>query len=95
MGKFKLEIYFDERISSTHIEKHGVTEIELIEFFEEIRYLQRKRGDGSYVAVGKLKDGRFLQVVFRQPSPGTYFVITAYDLEDRELIEILEQHLDP
>lgn len=93
MGDLGFEYYFDEDISSTHVEKHAVTELELFEFFSDAFYLERQRPDASWVAIGKLSSGRYLQVVFRKKSSEIRFIITAFDIEDRDLINMLEQYI--
>lgn len=89
------ELYYDPSIGQTHVEAHHVSEGELHEFFTEILYLEGARSDGSFVAIGKLGSGRYLEVAYRKKRKDLYFVITAYDLEDRERIDILEKHLEP
>ena len=84
-------LYFDEDINQTHLEKHAVTEIEIFEFFTEIKYFERRRHDGSFVGIGKLISGRFLQVIYRKKSSSLYFIITAYDIEDKNIINFIEE----
>jgi hypothetical protein len=55
-------------------------------------YLERKRKDDSFIAIGKLKTGRFLQIAYRKIESDLYFVITVYDILDNELIKIIEEH---
>ena len=43
--------------------------------------------DGSRIAIGQTKHGRFLKVVYvRDPVPDSVFVITAYELTGKPLI---------
>jgi len=84
------KIYFDDSIGMTHIEKHGVGPGEIDEFFTEIRYFEQSRKDNSFTAIGKLESGRFLQVVYRKIDPETLFIITAFDLQDPDMIAFLK-----
>lgn len=88
------EYYFDPALGETHVAAHHVTPVELHEFFTEILYLESARRDGSFVAIGKLSSGRYLEVAYRKRRKDLYFIITAYDLEDRGRIDLLEQHLE-
>ena len=94
-GSFLLEyiFYVDPDTGKKHIEKHSVSVEEVVEFFNEINYLFRKRRDKSYVAYSKLKNGRFLEVVFRKLNPEKFFIITAYDVEDHRIIREIEERL--
>jgi uncharacterized DUF497 family protein len=87
------DYYFDTAIGMTHIEKHGVSQTEIEEFFEEVDYLVNKRKDGSFATMGKMKSGRYLKVVYRRKGE-THFIITAYDLESPVEIQIVEDHLE-
>jgi uncharacterized DUF497 family protein len=82
--------YFDKNIGKKHIYKHNITVEEINEFFTESNYLRRKRKDGSFVAIGKLKNGRNLEVVYRELEKHHFFIITAYDIEEDNLINLLE-----
>ena len=88
------EFYFDEDLGITHIEKHSVSELEIFEFFTEIMYFERERKDKTFVGIGKLHSGRYLQVIYRKKNPNLYFIITAYNLEDKEAIRFIDERLD-
>jgi len=88
------EFYFDEDLGQTHIEKHSVSELEIFEFFTEITYFERERKDKSFVGIGKLQSGRYLQIIYRKKNPGLYFIITAYDLDDKDAIKFIDKRLD-
>ena len=88
------EYYFDYDIQSTHLEKHSVSEAEIFEFFTDIQYIERPRSDNSFEAIGKLESGRYLRVAYRKKAKDLYFIITAYDIEDKELISFFEDFLD-
>jgi uncharacterized DUF497 family protein len=87
------EFYFDEDLGQTHIEKHSVSELEIFEFFTEIMYFERERKDKSFVGIGKLHSGRYLQVIYWKKNPDLYFIITAYDLEDKDAIKFIDERL--
>jgi len=72
---------------------HEVNPEEIIEFFEETDILERKRKDGYFVGYGILKSGRILTVVYRKSAMDELFIITAYDLEDKELIHYIKEVL--
>ena len=79
----------------THAAKHDVSEDELREFFTSIPLFRRSRKDSSFVAVGKLQStGRCLEVAYRFPAPGRIFIISAYDIVDRKLVDFLESRID-
>ena len=65
------------------------THSEIDEFFSDSLILEYQRQDGSFIAVGKLKSGRFLEVTYRKKSNDLIFIITAYDLQDKEIINWL------
>ena len=88
------EFYFDPVIHQTHIEKHEVTVLEIYDFFLASRYLEQMRKDDSYIAIGKLKTGRILEVVYRKKTNNLYYIITAYDLIDHEKVDFLQRYLD-
>lgn len=75
-----------------HIKKHNVSIEEMEEFFNHCVYFERKRKDKSFTAYGRLKSGRYLKVIFRKESQNIFFIITAYDLEDRQMINFLEDN---
>lgn len=81
--------YINPETGEPHILDHQVYPEEIVEFFEDTDILERKRKDGSLVAYGILKSGRILTVVYRKTTPDHYFVITAYDLEDKEILQYI------
>ncbi len=88
------EFYYDEELGATHIEKHSVSELEIFEFFTEILYFEKRRDDNSYIGIGKLSSGRYLQVVYRKLRTELYFIIIAYDIEDKDAINFIEERLE-
>ncbi len=87
------EFYFDPDIGTTHVARHGVTESEIYEFFTESLYLDHERADGSWIAIGRLGSGRYLEIPFRKKSKNVLFIITAYDITDPDYIAIVDGHL--
>lgn len=86
------EFYCDSG-GKIHFEKHDVTVEEIDEAFNEHDYFYTKRKDGSFLAYAKLNSGRYLQIVFRKLSMSVYFVITAYDIKDLDIITILDKEM--
>jgi uncharacterized DUF497 family protein len=79
---------------TVHFEKHEVSQAEVTEFFTEIRFIQRRRPDGSVVANGILGSGRILETVFRRLSSDHIFVITAYDVLDGDQRDYIIRRLE-
>jgi hypothetical protein len=77
--------YLDPETGEPHIYNHGVSE-------EEVEDVLRAPGEdrpgreGSRVALGQTRDGRYLRVIYvPDPEPQSVFVITAYELRGRPL----------
>ncbi len=70
-------MYVDPHTGQPHIENHGVLEGEVSEVLS--RPLEDRPGkEGSRVAVGKTRNGRYLRVVYvPDQDEGEFFVITA------------------
>ena len=90
----KIRFYIDPDTNEPHIYNHDVTEQEVVDFFTERQYLEAMRSDGSHEAIGRLSSGRCLRVAYRLQSDQTPFVITAYDITDRETITLLEDQYE-
>jgi hypothetical protein len=75
-----IRFYIDPEIDQPHISRHGVSEIEVSEVLA--RPLEDRPGrEGARVAIGQTRAGRHLRVIYvPDPSPGSIFVITAYEL---------------
>ena len=86
----KIKYYIDPDTNEPHIYKHEVEKAEIMDFFTEIKYFEFIRKDKSFESYGRLKTGRYLQVAYRKERDNTIFVITAYDIEDKEIINALE-----
>lgn len=80
-----IRFYIDPTTSLPHIYKHEVAE-------KEVEDILRRPGEdrlgreGSRVAIGQTRAGRFLRVIYvPDPEPGNVFVITAYELKGKPL----------
>lgn len=85
----RLEFFVEHDQSLPHFSKHDVFNEEVYEFFRSGILVRRERKDGSSVGYGRLESGRYLEVIFREFSD-RIFVVTAYDLTDKEIISIVE-----
>lgn len=81
----KIRFYIDPETKQPHIYNHGVNE-------SEVKSVLQKPGEdrpgreGSRVAIGQTKTGRYLRVIYvPDPVPDSIFVITAYDLTGKPL----------
>ena len=89
----RLRFFIDPFLDAPHFTKHGVSQREIVEFFHEIAYFEKRRRDGSFVAYGKLSSGRVLKTVYRKLTADYYFIITAYDVENRDVLDFVERNL--
>lgn len=80
-----IRFYRDPTTGEPHIYNHGVTEEEVEEIIR--RPSEDRRGrEGSRVAIGQTRAGRFLRVIYApDPEPESLFVITAYELRGKPL----------
>lgn len=77
--------YIDPSTGEPHIYQHQVTEAEVEDVLE--RPMEDRPGhNGARVALGQTRAGRYLRVIYvPDPTPGSVFVITAYDLSANAL----------
>ena len=77
--------YIDPRTNEAHIYSHAVSEGEVEDVLG--RPIEDRPGrDGSRVAIGQTRGGRFLRVIYApDQQPGSVFVITAYGLGPKAL----------
>jgi len=76
----EIRFYIDPRTGSPHLYRHHVTEEEVEEVLAH-PLEDRAGAEGARVAIGRTRGGRYLRVVYApDPSPGSTFVITAYEL---------------
>jgi uncharacterized DUF497 family protein len=81
-----LRFYLDPTTGQPHIQNHGVDEAE-VEDVLEAPGEDRPGREGSRVAIGQARSGRYLRVVYvPDPDPDSVFVITAYELKGKPLI---------
>jgi hypothetical protein len=76
----ELRFYIDRETGEPHIHRHAVSEAEVEEVLA--RPIEDRAGaEDARVAIGQTQNGRYLRVIYvRDESPGSLFVITAYDL---------------
>jgi hypothetical protein len=80
-----VRFYIDPETDDSHIHNHGVDEEEVVDVLLSPGE-DRPGRDGSRVAIGKTRAGRYLRVIYvpdRQPE--SVFVITAYELRGKPL----------
>ena len=80
-----IRFYLDADTGLPHILSHGVSEIEVEDI---LRFASEDRPgtEGSRLAVGQTRAGRFLRVVYvPDPDKDGVFVITAFDLKGKAL----------
>jgi hypothetical protein len=81
----ELRFYIDPESGHPHIFNHEVSEDEVEEVLAR-PFEDRPGHEGSRIAVGPTRAGRFLRVIYvPDPSPGSIFIITAYDLGPKAL----------
>ena len=81
-----IRFYIDPETDEPHIYNHDVGEDEVEDIL--IRPGEDRPGrEGSRVAIGQTRSGRYLRVIYvPDPEPGSVFVITAYDLRGKPLV---------
>ena len=80
-----IRFYLDPETGEPHIYGHGVTEAEVSDVLRRPGE-DRPGRDGSRVAIGQTRAGRYLRVIYvPDPVPASVFVITAYELQGRPL----------
>ena len=78
--------YIDNETGRPHIYKHGVSEAE-VEYVLCHPGEDRLGVEGSRVAIGQTKAGRYLRVIYvPDREPDSVFVITAYELVGKPLL---------
>ena len=81
----RVRYYMDPITEMPHIYKHGVVEAEVDDILR-LPGEDRPGSEGSRVAVGQTRDGRYLRVIYvPDPEPNSVFVITAYELKGKPL----------
>jgi hypothetical protein len=81
----EVRFYLDPETGHPHVHAHGVLEDEVEQVLERPGE-DRAGRDGSRVAIGKTRAGRYLRVIYvPDPIPDSVFVITAYELRGKPL----------
>ena len=81
-----IRFYLDPATGQPHILEHGVDEGE-VEDVLATPGEDRPGGDGSRIAIGQTRGGRYLRVIYvPDPQPDSVFVITAYELKGKPLL---------
>jgi hypothetical protein len=82
----KLRFYIDPGTNLPHIHNHQILETEIEEVLEKPGE-DRPGREGSRVAIGQTRDGRYLRVIYvPDPQPDSIFVITGYELTGKPLV---------
>ena len=82
----KIHYYIDPETGQPHIYTHNVSEDEVEDVLLKPGE-DRSGKDGSRVAIGQTRTGRYLKVIYVfNLSPKSIFVITAFDLIGKPLI---------
>jgi hypothetical protein len=81
-----IRFYIDPETGQPHIYNHGVWEAEVEDVLRDPGE-DRPGHEGSRMAIGQSKGGRYLRVIYvPDPKPDSVFVITAYELKGKPLI---------
>jgi len=81
-----IRFYLDPTTGQPHILEHGVDEKEVQDVLETPGE-DRPGRDGSRIAVGQTRAGRYLRVIYvPDPEPESVFVVTAYELKGKPLL---------
>ncbi len=80
-----IRFYLDPETEQPHIYGNAVDEVEVVDVLTNPGE-DRPGREGSRVAVGKTRAGRYLRVIYvPNPEPDSVFVITAYELRGKPL----------
>jgi len=80
-----VRFYIDPESGAPHVLRHGVTETEVEDVLRRPGE-DRPGSEGSRVAIGQTRAGRYLRVIYvADPVPNSVFVITAYELTGKPL----------
>lgn len=81
-----LRFYIDPETGLPHIHRHQVDEEEVEEVLSEPGE-DRPGREGSRIAIGQTRAGRYLRIVYvPDPEPDSVFIITAYQLTGKPLL---------
>jgi len=80
-----IRFYIDPETGLPHIYEHEVDESEVEDVLRS-PVEDRPGREGSRVAIGQTRAGRYLRVIYHpDPVPNSVFVITAYELKGKPL----------
>ncbi len=80
-----IRCYIDPETGLPHIYSHEVSEEEVEDVLSKPGE-DRQGRDGSRVAIGQTRAGRYLRVIYvLEPKPKSIFVITAFELSGKPL----------
>jgi len=83
--RVRIRYYIDPGTDLPHIVRHNVSENEIRDI--PLRAVEDRPGkDGSRVAIGKTRRGRYLRVIYVPAEPNSVFVIIAYELDGKPLV---------
>ena len=81
-----IRYYLDPTTGQPHILEHGVDEKEVQDVLETPGE-DRPGRDGSRIAIGQTRAGRYLRVIYvPDPEPESVFVVTAYEMKGKPLL---------
>jgi hypothetical protein len=80
----QVRFYVDPDTGLPHIYNHDVDEEEVLDILEGPS-LRVHGKQGSFLALGQTRAGRYLKVIYRIDADGGIFVITGYDLHGKAL----------
>ena len=88
----KARFYIDPQTGAPHIYNHRVGEDEVEDVLRNPGE-DRSGREGSRVALGQTRSGRYLRVIYvPDPEPDSVFVITAYELQGKSLTAYRRRH---
>jgi len=82
----KIRYYIDARTGQPHIHRHSVSEAEVEDVLQNAGE-DRPGAEGSRIAIGQTREGRYLRVIYVLDSEhNCIFVITGYELTGKPLL---------
>ena len=85
LANVELRFYADPETGLPHIYAHGVTEAEVEQVLQRPGE-DRAGREGSRIAIGQTRSGRYLRVIYvPDPVPDSAFIVTAFELRGNPL----------
>lgn len=82
----KIRFYIDAQTGQPHIYHHSVSETEIEDILRNAGE-DRPGAEGSRIAIGQTRAGRYLRVIYvLDPERDELFVITGYELNGKPLL---------